>query len=747
MTGSSRQLRFFSLVLLAGLAAANLRAAGPGDTAEGVCLLNSADGVLTTDGYLEVVGFAVDPRDGAPVAKVDLLVDGHPVGGVSLGGFRPDVVAHFARADYLWSGWRGTVRLRDLWPGARSVSAVAHTRSGRAISCDSRIVEVLPGTGADRKDPWRIGLETLVVAAVLVGWLALVGFPVALLTGRSPLGLRSPFLGLALFAVATEAGRLLDARPFGVAVFLTAVSAVVLAGLFLSGRARIRRISPGTLPALAFMAVFAVIGVIPLASHGEGAVLGSIDDAVRESAIADSISMWGWAERLDVPGFLGSMPHQARKIHMREGGAYLLSAVARGFDVRAHAVHAGVTLAAGCLVIGGAGLLAQRILRRGRAVRSIPAGLVAINSVLLATLYGQHFGSLLFAALSLAFLFHLLALLRAWSPLPAVSTGLLIAGAWSLYPEGLASWGLAGVLALALTTSGDRRRRTLRRLVGAGLLSLALNPVGAARAVRFYGHMSSSAPMSSSYERLLTGDTHYFPSLDVVTGTRAYREDAPAPVGAVRSVAIPAVTVLMLVVAGLGWAALRGGQKRLLVLLLLPVALALYVNHRWGFPYGYAKYLPLAVPLWAVGFSILAYEAAQRGKLLRSRWRTALVTSAVTLLAISALPGARHVVRRAMVEVPSYDPAFRELPALARAVRRDAIIRLDEPAGARRFWIAYFLGETELALPSQVSPAAPERRMRLIDRRKIGGALPPGALASTRTFVLVPLGNLSEPGS
>jgi hypothetical protein len=122
-------------------------------------------------------------------------------------------------------------------------------------------------------------------------------------------------------------------------------------------------------------------------------------------------------------------------------------------------------------------------------------------------------------------------------------------------------------------------------------------------------------------------------------------------------------------------------------------------------------------------------------------------TAAVALLAISALPAARHVVRRATVEVPSYDPAFQELPSLARAVRRDAIIRLEEPVSARRFWIEYFLGETEVDFPYQISPAPPERQMRLIDRRKLGGALPPGTLASTRAFALVPLGNPPEPGS
>jgi hypothetical protein len=579
-----------------------------------------------------------------------------------------------------------------------------------------------------------------------VSWLTLIGFPLAFFTGRSPLGLRAPFLGLAFFAVAVEALRPLGARPFGVALGLGFAAAAWTAGLFLWKRVRPRRPSPGTLPTLACMAIFAIVGVLPVAAHGEGAVLGSIDDAIRECAVADSINLWGWTERPDVPGYLGIMPREVRRVHLREGGAYVLSAAARAFGVRAHAVYEPVMVAIGCLVVGGAGLLAQRVLRRHPKKRWLAPALVAANSTLIATLYGQHLGSLFFAALSLAFVFHLLALIGSWRPAPVAAVALCGAGAFSLYPEGLATWAVTAVLAVLLPMRAARRWRTLRRLLAAGILALVLNPVGVVRSVRSIASLSGSS-LGSPYQRLLTGDTHYVPSLQVITGVRAYREDAPAPVGRVRSVAIPVVTILVLFVIGAGWSALRLRQRRLLLFLWAPVGLALLVNFSIGFPYGYAKYLPVAVPLWAVGFALLAVETAAGEKAPAKGWRLVVSRAALVGIGLLALPASRHVVRRAIVETPSYDAGFRVLPTLAAAVRRDSVIRLDGPPHARRSWIEYFLGENEVDFPNHVSPVTEDRRLLLVDRRNLGGVLPPQSVVSSRDFAFTRLPAPTEPGS
>ena len=708
--------------------------------------MDTVTGVFSEGGFVEVIGAAVDLGKGAPVKKVELLLDGSPRGIVSLGGYRPDVLVHFARPDYLWSGWRGTATLEEIWPGTHTVSAVGYTQSGEPIPCGTREFQVQGPVEGPARPPWRIGLGHLAATALVVLWLTLIGLPIAHFTGRSPLLLRAPFLGLALFAVGVEALRPLGARPFGVAAGLGVGAIAWTAGLLLSRRMRLRRPAAGTLATLACMAIFAVVGVIPVAVHGEGAVLGTIDDAVRECAVADSINLWGWNDRPDVPGYLGIMPGEVRKVHMREGGAYVLAATARALRTRAHAVYEAVMIAMGCLVVAGAGLLAHRVLRRHPGKRWLAPALVAINSTLIATLYGQHLGSLFFAALSIAFVFHLLALIGSWSPAPIVPVAMCGAGAFSLYPEGLATWVVAAVLAVLLPMRTPRRWRTLGRLVAAGALALVLNPVGVIRSARNAATLSSGS-LGSSYQRLLTGDTHYFPSLHVVTGVRAYREDAPAPVGLMRSVAIPLVTVLVLIAVVAGWSALRLRQRRLLLFLWAPVALALIVNYWIGFPYGYAKYLPVAVPLWAVGFVLLAVELEHGRRAPATGWRVVVGRAALAGVALLALPASRHVVRRAMVEVPSYDEGFRVLPRLAAAVRPDSVIRLEGPPHARRSWIEYFLGETEVDFPNQVSPVPDDRRLLLVDRRTDGGAPPARAIVSSRGFLLVPFRPPTDPAS
>src|SRR5438552_15033554 len=80
----------------------------PAEPVPGYCDINVVFGPLVTGGHVAVIGFAVDETDGAPVREIQLTLDGATRGESSLMGLRPDVLAHFARQDYLWSGWKAT---------------------------------------------------------------------------------------------------------------------------------------------------------------------------------------------------------------------------------------------------------------------------------------------------------------------------------------------------------------------------------------------------------------------------------------------------------------------------------------------------------------------------------------------------------------------------------------------------------------------------------------------------------------
>ncbi|HEV8230932.1 MAG TPA: hypothetical protein VGQ75_01175 [Thermoanaerobaculia bacterium] len=716
------------LLLYVGVPAAAQSSSAP---EPGECAINRIDGVFAVGGFVEMTGFAFDSADGAPVEKIQFTLDRSILGEATLSGLRPDVLAHFARPDYLWSGWSAKVSLEGARPGVHSVEAVAITKSEKLIPCGSRRVDVSAAPPGPEKPAWRIASTILIETGLLLLWLAFVGLAPSLLFGGSLL--RAPFFGLALFAIAAEFGSLFRARPFTSALVLTAVS---VTGLALSGRVRrvFRRPASSSLALLGVAVLFAVVGVVPFSVHGEGAVLGDIDDAIRESAVADSIRMYRWNPPPEVVGYLAAMPGETRRLHMRPGGPYLLAALAQASDERAHAVHASVMLGSGVLVILGAGLLASRVLRRWPGRAWIPAGLVAVNSTILTVLAGQHLGSLLFAALLLPFLHDLRVMMHSPRRARAVPAALLFAAAWTYYPEGIATWIIAAALALLLA-GFSRWKRTATRLLSVVVLSVALNPVGLVRGLRSLAAISRSTYLTSSYLRETAGDTHYFPSLNVVTGIEAYREDGPAPLGHVRSLLVPATTGLILLVSVIGWTALSRQEKKTVVLLLLPIALALFANRRLNFPYGFAKYLPVAVPLWGVVFTLLALRAAESAKVRASR---ILAPVALISVAVLSLPPARHVLNRAIRSIPAYDPAFRVLPALAATVERRTVIQVDEPIRPRLEWTRYFLGENRVnATPP--GPSGGDRFFRLVDLRRLGGRAPKGALSSTREFALVPI--------
>src|SRR6266545_5268307 len=258
----------------------------PAEPVPGYCDINVVFGPLVTGGHVAVIGFAVDETDGAPVRKIELTLDGSIHGEASLMGLRPDVLAHFARQDYLWAGWKATASLDGVPPGTHSVDIVAVTHRGKTIPCGTRKFEVSPGLELPRPRARLIALRILLRAALFFLWIILIGLaPAAAMPGALRF-LSAPFLGLA-----------------------------------------------------GFSALFAIIGVLPFALHGEGAVLGDIDDASRECVVADSISQYGWSVPPDVAGYLATMRREIEAHHVRPGGIYLLSALADAFGVRSYEIH------------------------------------------------------------------------------------------------------------------------------------------------------------------------------------------------------------------------------------------------------------------------------------------------------------------------------------------------------------------------------------------------------------------------
>ena len=713
----------------------------------GYCAVNRVDGPLAPGGYAAATGFAVDLVYGAPVKKIELTLDGKPAGEAYLRGLRPDVMAHFVRQDYLWSGWSGTVSLEGVLPGKHSLGAVAVLRSGERLSCEGPS-EVLVLDVEDDRDPFPLAVGSVVLART-AGFLLLltfIGWPAAALLRLRPLLLAAPLLGLCLFAVVSEWAAAAKVRPFVavLALGLLAIIAIVAeAGLWRADRSRLRLHAREAWPTLAAVAVFALIGVIPLSVHGEGAVLGDIDDAIREVSYAESISRYAWTPPTEVQGYLGLVPMAMESISVRRGGTLLLSTLGQLFSTRAHEVHSVAMLLSGCLVVLGTGLLALRVLRRFPRRAWIAPALAALNSTLLATLYGQHLGSLLAAALVLPFLYFLLGAPGEDDQGNVLGLGLCSAAGLTLYPEAMAAWALAGLVAWAAAPRGARVTAAKRLLLTAAL-AVALNPVGLTRAIRFGSHTSTaSQEMASAYSRTIVGDTHYFPSLGVIAGIEAYRDDAASPVGTARSFLIPLGALGILLVAGLGLRRLNRWERAALLVLLIPPALALYANYRLSFPYGFAKFLPFAVGPWCAAFALLVSGAASRRNEARRPWHAALAYTTLLLVFLLALPSARHVVARAVRATPAYDPAFEVLPALAASLPPGAVLRIEEPLVARREWIVYFLGENAVEHDSATGavsrPEASGPRFRLVDRRDPDHPTPSPPAIATRYFAVMPL--------
>ncbi|HZI67607.1 MAG TPA: hypothetical protein VFF17_13675 [Thermoanaerobaculia bacterium] len=703
------------------------------------CVIDTLGGTLVTGGFASVAGWAADPNQGAPVPAIEIRPSCGGPAEIARGGFRPDVMTAFSRPDFLWAGWTGTISLEHAPAGKCSFEVVALSESGEETSCGTREFVVRSVPPAPDPSPVRIAAVLLLRTAGLLAGLFLIGWAPARLFRCEPLVLAAPTMGLALFEIAAQLGARFHIRPAAAALGLTAISLSALA----LRRRRIRppaRLSSTTIATLAAAVVFAMAGVVPLSLHGEGAVLGDIDDASRECLVADSMARFGWSVPPGARGHLVIMREEWDKARGRQGGIFLLAALAQLTESRSHEVHSPAMLGTGCLVVIATGLLASRIVRGRRKLAWAAPVVVAVNSVLVGALFGQHLGNLLGCAMMLFFLYAAIRLTR--SPRLSAATvapaALAIGAGWTVYPESMVSWAVAAAILVALAPGFERRKRALAGLALAAVLAVLVNPFGLTRAVRGLTGLRQGPSLESPYGRMVVGDTHYFPSIGVIPGLLPYHPDAAPSVG-LFSRAAALVAAVLAFFCWRSWKALTGGEKGIVAALLAPVALALYANYRLQFPYGYAKFLLLAVPLWAVAFALLL-SAGSVGRGLspfRGGSRPPLATALLVVVTLASTASAFSVLRRASRAVPSYDSAFRSLPALADAAGRDAVLRIDEPAGARREWMIYFVGTNAVETnPSEVRyPGA--RHFLLVDRRR-EGRVPPGPVTlSTRHFALV----------
>lgn len=104
------------------------------DMVTGSTTVEQADSLLVT-------GWAADPTDGAPVARVSVEIDGSPVGNATLGIAEASIAKTYG-AGYLSSGWTYTVPGGSLSAGTHTVSAVIYDNGGRTRQLATRTITV-----------------------------------------------------------------------------------------------------------------------------------------------------------------------------------------------------------------------------------------------------------------------------------------------------------------------------------------------------------------------------------------------------------------------------------------------------------------------------------------------------------------------------------------------------------------------------------------------------------------------------
>jgi len=707
------------------------------------CGLDGWNGRFVPGGFVEASGWAVDEVARKPVTRMEVLLDGSIRGDVNVRGWRPDVGRAFGEPAFDWSAWRATVSLARVAPGRHTAEVFAYSRAGERILCARDSFEVRPffSPPVATASVWATLLWRSIVFLL---WLTLAGWGILRIAARwIPLAI-APAAGLALFAVGIELGSLAGARPLGAAAATSLISLIFLALSIRRRPLRLRK-PPASAVGLLFVGItFLSLAALPIASHGPGAVLSANTDAAWECSIADSIARFGWNVPQDVQGFLQIVPSRWRHNHVRGGSPYLLALLSQLYGCRAHEVHAVLGLALGCSILLAVGALAGRVLRPPGSLLLLPPALVALNSVPLVNLYGQHLALLAAVVLYLLFLFCLAVLTRSGTFHALVPIALAIAAEWTLYPEAMALWVVTALVAIG--SAAFLRTRASRVVVGlalACLLAAAVNPLGLTRSVQFTLAQRRAKALASAAARLAFGDMTYFPPLTVVAGIEPLSLDAAESPGKLAGLAEKAAILLLLSTAAAG--ALRSSRRTRLALLLIlsPVAVTLAANRWLDFPYGASKAVAHAVPVWGLAFGLLAAAACR----LRPAARGLAVLGLLFVLVLS-LRASILVADRAARAVPGYDAAYASLPSLMSKVGRDAVVVVDEPAPWRYTWIACLAGENRvlpLKLDEPLPSEAGTRVYRLLDLRVPTEAVRADrAVAAGPFFVLIPAESLAQ---
>ncbi|MBI4055128.1 MAG: Ig-like domain-containing protein [Elusimicrobia bacterium] len=104
------------------------------------------DQTILRGGTLIVEGWAADPDSspGAPVAKVEIRLNGAVVGEGTLGISRPDIAQKNNRPDYTNSGFKFSYDTKNLQPGDYAVVAIAFDSKGASTNLGSKTISLRP---------------------------------------------------------------------------------------------------------------------------------------------------------------------------------------------------------------------------------------------------------------------------------------------------------------------------------------------------------------------------------------------------------------------------------------------------------------------------------------------------------------------------------------------------------------------------------------------------------------------------
>ena len=128
---------FFAVAGLCAILAPSEAASPPAADPSKAGLEGWIDGVVgdpVAGGKIAIAGWAADRAKGTPVHRVEIFLDGSPVGFATVDVPREDVARVVGRLDYAKAGWTAVVDLRGVAPGEHRISAIAQGASGEKQS-------------------------------------------------------------------------------------------------------------------------------------------------------------------------------------------------------------------------------------------------------------------------------------------------------------------------------------------------------------------------------------------------------------------------------------------------------------------------------------------------------------------------------------------------------------------------------------------------------------------------------------